>query len=82
MQTGILDIDKVNSLRFPEFRVLSLRVDRRFYFTSSNLTAYLSVWNVFNWKNYTFNGWYEIGNYEVIYQHFAIAPIFGVEFEF
>ena len=82
MQTGILDIDKVNSLRFPEFRVLSLRVDRRFYFTSSNLTIYLSIWNVFDWKNYTFNGWYEIGNYEVIYQHFAIAPIFGIEFEF
>jgi hypothetical protein len=82
MQTGIFDIDKVNSLRFPEFHLLSLRIDRRFHFTSSNLILYLSIWNVLDRTNYTYNGWDEIGNFEVIYQHFSIAPIFGIEFEF
>lgn len=82
MQSGILEIDKINSLQFQDFNVLSLRVDRRFHFTNSNLIIYLSVWNTFDRKNTAWHAWSEVSNFEVHYNQFSIAPIFGVEFDF
>jgi len=81
-QSSIMDINKINALRFPDFNILSVRVDKRFHFTGSNLIVYFSVWNIFDRVNETWNGWSEVWNTEVEYDHFSIAPIFGIEFEF
>ena len=82
LQSGVLDINRINALQFRDFNIVSLRADRRFHFSNSNLIVYLCLWNAFDRVNKTWNGWSEVWNTEVRYDHFSIAPIFGAEFEF
>ncbi|MFQ5499813.1 MAG: TonB-dependent receptor domain-containing protein, partial [Candidatus Zixiibacteriota bacterium] len=46
-----IDTQRINESRFPAYHSLNLRIDRRFYFGSSNLTTYFSVLNAYNREN-------------------------------
>ncbi len=48
---GIWDIENVNSKRLPDYHSLNIRIDKRFYFSGSNLIVFLSVWNAYGREN-------------------------------
>lgn len=79
---AVFDINKINTLKGPHYLTLSIRADKRFHFSNSNLIIYLSIWNVFDRKNVTTHGWSEYYNTSVNYNLISIIPVFGVEFEF
>ncbi len=78
----IWDIERINGERLPDYVNLSVRADRRFYFSSSNLTTYVSIWNLFDRKNVSFQGYSEFHNTPVNYNLISIIPVFGIEYEF
>jgi hypothetical protein len=78
----VLDQHRINSARLPDYHSLDLRVDRRFYFSSSNLVAYLSVWNAYNHKNVAQYFWNAEENKQGVIYQWSLLPIFGVEYEF
>ncbi|MGB5849265.1 MAG: hypothetical protein WBH40_12300, partial [Ignavibacteriaceae bacterium] len=79
---AVFDIESINTQRLPHYLTLSIRADKRFHFSNSNLILYLSIWNVFDRKNISFHGWSEYYNTSVNYNLISIIPILGVEFEF
>ena len=80
--TGIFDSQRINSQRLPAYHSLNLRVDKRFYFSGSNLTLYFSVWNAYNRRNIAGYFWNEIENKPDYSYQFSILPVLGVEYEF
>ena len=82
LNRGILDKNRINENRYPDYHSLNLRLDKRFHFNYSNLVVYLSVWNVYNQKNIASYYWNDRKNdQDVIYQ-WGMLPIFGLEYEF
>jgi hypothetical protein len=82
LNRAVLDKDRINKARYPDYHSLNVRFDRRFHFSSSNLVFYLSVWNAYNHKNVASYYWNAKENdQDVIYQ-WNLLPIFGLEFEF
>jgi hypothetical protein len=79
---AVFDIDSINTQRLPHYQTLSIRVDKRFHFSNSNLILYLSIWNLFDRKNIASHGWSEYYNTSVNYNLISIIPVLGVEFEF
>ncbi len=82
LDKAVLDADRVNSLRNPDYHSLNIRADRRFNFTGTNLIIYISIWNVYNRKNVAGYFWNETKNKPGTLYQWGILPIFGVEFEF
>jgi hypothetical protein len=80
--TGIFDIERINTQRLPAYHSLNLRIDKRFYFSGSNLTLYISVWNAYNHQNIAAYYWNEIENQPDYLYQFSILPVLGVEYEF
>jgi hypothetical protein len=80
--TGIFDTERINTQRLPAYHSLNLRVDKRFYFSGSNLTIYISVWNAYNRQNVASYFWNEIENIPDYSYQFSILPVLGVEYEF
>jgi hypothetical protein len=80
--TGIFDKERINSQRLPAYHSLNLRFDKRFYFSASNLTLYLSVWNAYNRKNAASYFWNEVENKPDYSYQFSILPVLGMEYEF
>ncbi len=79
---GVRDRNRLNDDYLPDYQSLNLRADHRFFFESSNLTMYISVWNVYNRENvmeYYWGGTFEGQKAE--YQ-FGLIPLAGFEFEF
>lgn len=82
VSSGIFDPLRINAERMPAYHSLNVRFDRRFYFSGSNLTAYLSVWNAYNHKNTASYYWNEIENRPDFSYQFSILPVIGIEYEF
>jgi len=80
--SGIYDQDQINALRMPAYHSLNLRLDRRFYLSGSNITAYLSVWNAYNHDNTASYYWNEIENKSDFSYQFGILPVIGIEYKF
>ncbi len=80
--SGVFDIAMINGRRLPDYQSLNIRADRRFYFRSSNLVLYISVWNVFNRKNTVSYYWNTIEQKPDSVNGWGILPVLGVEFEF
>ena len=82
LNRAVLDENKINKDRYPDYHSLNVRVDRRFNFANTNLVVYLSVWNAYNRKNVASYFWNETEKkIDTIYQ-WTLLPIFGLEFEF
>jgi hypothetical protein len=79
---AVLDESRINDARYPAYHALNLRVERRWPFRSSNVVAYLSVWNAYNRKNVASYFWnqHECRS-DTIYQ-WGVLPLFGIEYEF
>ena len=61
---------------------MNIRIDKRFYFASSNLLIYLSVWNVYNRQNIASYFWNEVKNEIDSETQWSTMPVMGVEYEF
>jgi TonB dependent receptor-like, beta-barrel/Carboxypeptidase regulatory-like domain/TonB-dependent Receptor Plug Domain len=79
---GIFDRDRINGARLPAYASLNARGDRRFHFRGSNLTVYLSLWNVFNHKNVAAVYWNTIDRTPGQILGWGLLPVLGLEFEF
>ena len=79
---GIWDLSKTNSQRMPDYHSMNIRIDKRFYFSSSSLLISLSVWNVYNRKNVASYYWNELKNEIDSQTQWSTMPVLGVEFEF
>lgn len=79
---GIWDLENINKKRLPDYHSLNLRVDKRFYFSGSNLIVYLSVWNAYGKENIAFYSWDEKENKVGEQLQWSTMPIIGLEFEF
>ncbi|MCU7496150.1 MAG: TonB-dependent receptor [Ignavibacteria bacterium] len=79
--SGMIDENNINSVRYPDYHSLNVRVDKKFFFSSQSLDVYLSVWNAYNRKNVSEYYWNSDKKaMEAIYQ-WSIMPIFGIEYE-
>jgi hypothetical protein len=79
---GIWDLNRTNSERLPDYHSMNIRIDKRFYFSSSSLLVYISVWNVYNRENVAFYYWNEITNEIDSQTQWSTLPVLGVEYEF
>jgi hypothetical protein len=79
---GIWDLNRINSERLPDYHSMNIRIDKRFYFSSSSLLVYLSVWNVYARKNVAFYYWNEVTNEIDTQEQWGMLPVLGVEYEF
>ena len=74
-----------NSVRYPAYHKLDIRIDRSFRFRNWTLTAYLDLWNVYNRKN-TLSYIYEVNGNGVVTRDvsndFPIFPILGFSAQF
>ncbi|MCD4797141.1 MAG: TonB-dependent receptor [Candidatus Cloacimonetes bacterium] len=82
INVGILDDNRINDERYPDYHSLNIRFDRRFYFNRTNLVLYISVWNVYSQKNVATYYWNQFENEQDTIYQWGILPIFGVEYEF
>lgn len=79
---GIWDQSKINGLRLPDYHSLNIRIDKRFYFSGSNLIVYLSIWNAYGRDNIAAYSWNEIKNEPTEDKQWSTLPVIGFEFEF
>ena len=80
--SGIFDSLHINAKRLPVYHSLNIRMDKRFYFRTSNLVLYLSIWNILNRKNVASYYWNTIDNFPARVLGWGLLPAVGVEFEF
>jgi hypothetical protein len=77
-----VDYADIMNGHMPDYQNLSLRVDRRIYFSRSNLVVYVGAWNVLNRQNELYRYWdSRINAYEAEYM-WEFVPFIGFEFEF
>ncbi|GJQ62914.1 MAG: collagen-binding protein [Melioribacteraceae bacterium] len=82
LREGIWDLDRINSERLPDYHSLNLRVDKRFYFTNSNMIVYLSIWNAYSRENVAQYVWDEVKNEQGTMKQWSTLPVLGIEYEF
>ncbi len=80
--SGVFDVERVNTERYPSYHSLNVRADKRFNFSSSSLVCYLSLWNVYDRKNVASYFWNEIENKPDTQYQWGMVPVFGLEYEF
>lgn len=78
----IIDRNRINGDRLPDYNSLNIRAERRFYFRGAALVVYLDVWNVFNRDNVYMYYWNQIEQDTGTRYQFSFLPVLGVEFEF
>lgn len=79
---GIWDLSRINSERLPDYHSLNIRVDKRFYFSNSNMIVYLSVWNAYGRDNIAQYVWDEVKNEQGEQKQWSTMPVLGLEYEF
>ena len=79
---GIWDLSRTNSERLPDYHSMNIRIDKRFYFSTSSLLVYLSVWNVYNRENVASCYWNEVTNEIDSQIQWSTLPVIGIEYEF
>jgi hypothetical protein len=79
---GIFDTTRINAAHYPDYHSLNIRVDKRYYFTSTTLTVYLSLWNAYNRKNIAAYMWNEVEDRVVEDTMWGLLPVFGIKYEF
>jgi len=82
LNAAVLDLDYLDSFRYPDYSSVSLRVDREFRFRTSVLLAYLSVLNLLDRENIARYYWNRVDNKQDIVPQAPILPVFGLEYRF
>lgn len=78
----VLDTTRIMDAQYPAYHSLNVRVDKRFYFTNSNLILYLSILNAYSRENIVSYDWDTTKNALKTNKMFSLIPILGVEYEF
>jgi hypothetical protein len=79
---GVFDGTRINAARLPDFHSLNLRVDKRYYFQSTTLTVYLSIWNAYGRRNIASYAWNEVKDKIMEEEMWGTLPVFGIKYEF
>lgn len=79
---SVLDGNRVNAERYPDYHSMNVRVDKRFLFSRSNLILYASIWNLYNRKNVSSYYWNEIEQKQDVIYQWSTLPVLGIEYEF
>lgn len=82
VNSGIFDEIRINGERLSAYHPLNLRVDKRFYFSSSDLIIYFNMWDVSNRKNIFSYYWNTIDRKSNRVSGWGLLPVLGLEFEF
>jgi len=82
LQTGVYDLFRINTQRYPDFHSLNVRMDKRFYFHLSSLIIYVNVLNAYNRKNIDRYYWNIPENRQERADQLGIMPTLGIEYEF
>jgi outer membrane receptor for ferrienterochelin and colicin len=81
-QRVVYDETRINEERYPDYHSMNLRIDKRFFFSKTNLVIYVSMWNAYNQKNIAEYYWNDTDQtVDEVYQ-WTLLPILGVEYEF
>jgi hypothetical protein len=75
-------IEDINSAYVSDYKNLSLRAERRFYYHKTNLVAYVGVWNLFDHPNELYRFWDPLGNQYLSEYMWGVIPYIGFEFQF
>jgi outer membrane receptor for ferrienterochelin and colicin len=75
-------IENINSGYVSDYKNLSLRAERRFYYNKTNLVAYVGVWNLFDHPNELYRFWDPYGNQYLSEYMWGVIPYIGFEFQF
>lgn len=77
----VLNVAQWNADRLPAYHTLSVRGDRKFFFSSTSLTVYLSIVNAYNRRNAR-QLYFDVEQQSVRQEDmWGIIPVFGVEWE-
>ena len=77
-----VDIDSIMTGYLDDYRNLSLRVDRRFYFKKTNLVVFAGALNIIGYENELYRYWVPgLNQYESEFM-WGTIPYVGFEFEF
>ena len=79
--TGIIDTNRINTVRYPDYHSLNIRVDKRFFFQRSCLTLYLSILNAYGRENIEHYSWDKVENQQKTSHQWGFLPIVGFEYE-
>jgi hypothetical protein len=79
---GVFDAARINASRLPDFHSLNIRVDKRYYFQSTTLTVYLSIWNAYGRRNISSYTWNEVKDKIMEEEMWGTLPVFGIKYEF
>ena len=82
MGRGVYDMSKFNSMEFPAYHRLDLRVDKKFYIGRTCLTTYLELQNVYNRNNVYGYFWNEDKNAVGTIYHWSFMPVGGFSYQF
>jgi outer membrane receptor for ferrienterochelin and colicin len=75
-------VDDINADHVSDYKNLSLRVERRFYFRKTNLIVYAGAWNVLDHNNELYRFWDSYGNQYISEYMWGTIPYIGLEFHF
>ena len=75
--TSYFDMTRINTLRYPAYHRLDLRLEKRFAFKKWSLDAYIDVQNLYNRKNVYYTFW-EDGKQKKVY-YLPLIPFIGIQ---
>lgn len=71
------DLARINTLRFPAYHRLDLRLDKSFVFKKWTLDAYIDIQNVYNRRNVYYKFWNDGAEHTVYY--LPLVPFIGIQ---
>ena len=80
--TGLIQLEQINSARYPAYHRLDLRFDYRKHYRNFNIVSFFSLLNAYNRANIFSYYWEEDENRVGRIDQWSILPIGGFELEF
>lgn len=77
-----VDIENIMSGYLKDYKNLSVRIDRRFYFKKTNLVLFAGALNILGYENELYRYWVSGANMYDSEQMWSTIPYVGFEFEF
>jgi hypothetical protein len=78
---GITDDQNTNMVRLPAYQQLNIKIEKIINFSASSLILSLSIWNIYDHKNYASAYWNIFDQKQDFQQQFGLLPILGVEWK-
>lgn len=79
---GVYDMNQFNSLKYPAYHRLDLRVDKKFYLGKTCLTTYLELQNVYNRNNVYEYFWNKEKQAIGTIYNWSFMPVGGFSYQF